>query len=51
MAEADRAQRMTCSTAVAFMVSLSNHEGVARLGRFMVRQAHHDAISPSLDRS
>jgi len=32
--------------AVPFMVSLSNHEGVPRtvVRRFMVRQAHHEAI-------
>ena len=29
-----------------FMVSLSNHEGLARAAvrRFMVRQAHHEAM-------
>jgi len=42
-------QDMNSSHALnAFMVSLSNHEGFARpaVRRFMVRQAHHDALLP-----
>jgi len=36
-----------CTDLLAFMVSLSNHEGLARafVRRFMVRQAHHEAFS------
>jgi len=36
-------------TGDAFMVSLSNHEGIAPavLRRFMVRQAHHEALFPA----
>ncbi len=41
--------RLTSRALIAFMVSLSNHEGLARAAvrRFMVRQAHHEAIPPS----
>jgi hypothetical protein len=37
------------NTPVAFMVSLSNHEGFAgaAVPRFMVRQAHHEATPTS----
>jgi len=45
--EMNSARRVTYNAPAAFMVSLSNHEGFVRaeVRRFMVRQAHHEAIS------